>query len=127
MSLEYEPASEPLHISVKRMFLNSVDPKTQNGPPKHFRVDVVIKITLSVETPLCPYVISYRRTYGVSIAGLLKKSLRTPSECVVAYLQRYLTESVYSVVLKRSIPDKFVDSSFTSMTIKDKLTNLCGN
>ena len=31
-------------------------------------------VTLSVETPLCPYGIAYRRSFGLPKSGLLKKS-----------------------------------------------------
>ena len=44
-------------------------------------------------------------------------------------LGAYLTESLYKIILFRMsiFPQKFVNSFFISVIIKDKLTDLCGN
>ena len=49
--------------------------------------------------------------------------------CVVQarLLHLYFTESVYKVVLHKSIPAQIRQLFFILAMIKDKLTNLCGN
>jgi len=37
-----------------------------------------LSITFTVETPLCPYGVAHRRTFGSSTSGLLKESLCRP-------------------------------------------------
>jgi hypothetical protein len=47
-----------------------------------------LSVTISVETPLCPYGIAYRRIYGISTSGFSKKSLNTPLYGGVTGLER---------------------------------------
>ena len=68
MSLNYEPASEPLRSSVKDLFLNCYFGPSVTDFASHYPWK---------PTPLCPYSTAFRKGYGLCLDRLFTKSVPT--------------------------------------------------